>query len=52
MRKFIITAIALTCIMLMPVYANQHYRMSFLAAAETVNDNATSVHGTGQFQVN
>jgi len=47
MRKYIITVIALVCILLLPIHANQHYRMNFLAAAETVNDNATSVHGTG-----
>lgn len=51
MRKFIITAIALICILLLPIHANQHYRMSFLAAAETVNDNTTSVHGTGHTSV-
>jgi hypothetical protein len=47
MKKYIMTAIVLICILLLPAYANQHYRMDFLAAAETVNNNTTSIHGTG-----
>jgi len=47
MKKFTITAFALILLLMIAGMANQHYRMPFLAAAETVDDNTTSVHGTG-----
>lgn len=47
MKKFIMTAMALLLLLMITGLSNQGFRMPFLAAAETVNDSTTSVHGTG-----